>query len=206
MGSLNLVTAPTVNPVTDAEVWDFLRVPLTGSPAVPADQSLIDGLIAAAVGELDGREGVLGRCLVEQTWAQTLDGFPVGGCAIPLPLAPVRSISSITYTDPDGAAQTLSTDVYRLSAETDWRPQVELKYQQSWPSTRDDDDVVTVTFVAGYDPSAASPPDYRANVPDELKIAIMLKVQAMYDRDDRNRDTLEKAAAGLYRRFKRTWL
>lgn len=53
--SLTLVTAPSVLPVTEAEVWEHLRVPLVGSPAKPTDEATILSMIKAVVSELDGR-------------------------------------------------------------------------------------------------------------------------------------------------------
>lgn len=65
-----------------------------------------------------------------------------------LPDAPAASITSITYVDPDGVTQTLSTDVYELRAD-DLEASVVLKFNQSWPSIQPGSRI-TVTAVVGY--------------------------------------------------------
>src|SRR5690606_37419505 len=167
--SLTLVTAPSVLPVTEAEVWEHLRVPLVGSPAAPTDEATILSMIKAVVSELDGRDGWLGRCLVTQTWDMALDCFPACDRPIYLPIPPIQSITSITYVDTAGDEQTLAagstTGGWELSHDKAWVPRINLKYGMTWPTTRDQPEAVTVRFVAGYSPSEDSPADYRANVP-----------------------------------------
>ena len=58
-----LITPPVAMPVTLAEAKAHCRVD------VAEDDALISGLIAGAVGHLDGWTGVLGRCIMPQTWA-----------------------------------------------------------------------------------------------------------------------------------------
>lgn len=176
--SLTLVTAPNVDPITESDVWDHLRVNLTGSPAQPVDKDYIATLISAATAYLDGRDGILSRCLVTQTWDYTLDEFPIVDF-IRLPLAPVQSITSIKYTDADGIEQTLSDTKYRLSADTDWRPRIDLDYDAAWPGTRNVLDAVTVRFVAGY-ASGNSPEDASA-VPAAIKAAMKLLIGHWYE-------------------------
>lgn len=174
--ALTRITAPPVQPLTEAQVWNDLKLDLSGSPAVPAtdEQTRVTELIAAATSYLDGRDGILGRCLVTQAWDLTLDGFPSGGKPIRLPLPPIQSVTSITYTDTNGAAQTLSSSVYALSADRDHRPRIHLAYNQSWPETRSIEDAVTVRFVAGY-ASGNSPEDASA-VPEAIKNAMRLLI------------------------------
>ena len=56
------ITPPVVAPVTVDDAKVFLRV--DGAE----EDTLIESLIAAAVDHLDGRSGVLGRCMVTQVW------------------------------------------------------------------------------------------------------------------------------------------
>ena len=178
--SLTLVTAPAVEPLTEAEVWDHLRVTLTGSPAVPADQTLISMLIQAARETIDGRDGWLGRSLVTQTWDLTLHDFPRAD-SIRLPLPPVQSITSVKYIDTDGVEQTFAASKYSLSADTHWRARVDLGFDESWPGTRCVPDAVTVRFVAGYSATSDSPPDLRANVPRPIRQALLLMIGHLYE-------------------------
>lgn len=176
--SLTLVTAPVAEPLTEAQVWDHLRVALTGSPAQPVDKDYIATLLAAATSLLDGRDGILGRCLVTQEWDLTLDAFPSGDC-IALPLPPIQSVTSIVYTDTAGATQTLAADKYALSADRAWRPRVDIAWGESWPATRDVRDAVTVRFVAGY-ASGNSPEDGSA-VPGAILAAMKLLIAHWYE-------------------------
>ena len=179
MSTLNLFTSPAFEPVTTAEIWAHLRVNLSGSPAVPDDAALIAAYVAAARTHIDGRDGWLGRAICPQVWDMSIDAFPPGRGSIWLALPPVRSITSITYLDSDGASQTLATTVYQLGADKDLRPRIDLKYGQSWPTTYDVPDAVTVRFAAGY--SSGNSPDDASGVPFTIKAAIMLMVGHMYE-------------------------
>jgi len=70
-----------------------------------------------------------------------------------LPDAPVTSITSIAYVDPDGVTQTLATSVYELRAD-DLDAAVVLKFNQSWPAIQPGSRI-TLTAVVGY---ATAPP------------------------------------------------
>lgn len=60
---MKLITAPTADVVTLADMKAYLRVDYDDEDA------LIAQLIAAAVAYLDGWGGILGRCIMPQTWA-----------------------------------------------------------------------------------------------------------------------------------------
>jgi uncharacterized phiE125 gp8 family phage protein len=62
--------APASTPVSLSEAKAHLRV--TSS----AEDAVIQMYLDAAVSYLDGWAGVLGRCMVTQTWAQTFSDFP----------------------------------------------------------------------------------------------------------------------------------
>jgi uncharacterized phiE125 gp8 family phage protein len=155
--------APAETPVSLAEAKAHLRVEHSD------DDALITGLIAAATDHLDGWSGVLGRCLVTQTWRQDFAGF--ADC-LRLPLGPVASITSVTYLDGDNAEQTLPDTDYQLLTDA-LGALVALAPGRSWPATCARPDAVSVTFVAG---SAAD------DVPPALKVAIMLLVGHWYER------------------------
>lgn len=71
-----LITAPTSQPVTLAEAKAHCRVDGTD------DDALLAGLIAAAVGHMDGWTGVLGRCIMPQTWRVSASA---GDVVLPMP-------------------------------------------------------------------------------------------------------------------------
>lgn len=92
--------------------------------------------------------------LIDATCVDYLDGF---GDDIELRWSPVDSITSITYVDTAGATQTLATSVYELGTRNGLGV-VRLKYSQNWPSTRGHEDVVTITYTAGYGTAASDVP------------------------------------------------
>lgn len=192
--SLTLFTAPSVEPITLQEAKDHLRVDGT------TDDALISALIQAARQHIDGRDGWLGRALMTQTWDYTLDEFPDTDY-IPLPLAPVQSITSITYTDTNGTSQTFSSGNYALGADLDWSPRVNLGYDKSWPSTRTIPDAVTVRFVAGY-ANAAS-------VPAPIKAALLMMIGHLYEHResvaDKELSEVPMAVQSLLMPYRRTW-
>lgn len=184
--TLELVTAPATDPITDLSLWEHLKLDISGSPAVPDDQDYVDALKAAAISYLDGAEGILGRALITQTWKLHLNSFPYvswdetgysrsrAGSEIRIPLPPLQSVSSITYVDTDGATQTLASSVYRVINRQKWPSGIIEAYGQSWPSTRSQPQAVTVEFVAGYG-------DADTDVPDAIKHAIKLAVSGWYE-------------------------
>ncbi len=176
--ALTLVTAPTVTPVSESEVWEHLRVTLSEAGVDPVDKAHIATLITAATSYLDGRDGILGRALVTQTWDFTLDRFPCEDF-IRLPLAPVQSITSLKYVDENGTLQTWSAANYALSADKATRPRVDLGYDLTWPDTRRQRDAVTIRMVCGYE-SGNSPEDASA-VPGAIKAAMLLLIGHWYE-------------------------
>ena len=177
--SLTLVTAPPAEPVTTAEAKSHLRVDDSDS------DTLIGTLVTAARQHIDARDGILGRALVEQTWDMKLDEFPAPGSGIMVPMPPLISVSSITYTDTNGDSQTLAASEYQVVGAGGYgRGEIVEAHSKSWPSTRDVPEAVTVRFTCGYE-SSASPKDYDAAVPQVIKQAMLLMVADMYE----NRET-----------------
>lgn len=162
---LNLITAPAVKPVDVATARAHLE--LGGNTAHDAK---ITAMIDAAVAHLDGRDGVLGRCLIEQEWKATLDAFPCGPIFLPLPA--LRSVTSVKYVDSSGVEQTLAPAAYKV--ELGEQGAIWPVYGTSWPSTRGDRGGVTVQYVAGYGIAAT-------DVPQALRSAILLIVGDLFE-------------------------
>lgn len=188
--NLKRTVDPPDDPITSTEVKNQARVDTT------ADDTTITRLIKAATGIIDGPYGI-GLCLVEQTWELTLDRFPL---VFQLPLYPVLSVDSIKYIDEDGTEQTLASSVYRVDTHSN-PARITLAWNQTWPSARLLANAVTVTFKAGYAPDESSSPiDYRENIPEDLRQALIATVAHWYD--NRDSATLPPEADALLDRYR----
>ena len=120
--ALKLITAPATEPVTSTEAKSHLRVDTT------ADDTLIGTLITAARQHVEAH---LRRALITQTWELVTDAFPVGD-VLRLPLPPLVSVTSIKYTDEDGAESTFSSGLYVVDTDST-KGRVVLKNGETWP-------------------------------------------------------------------------
>lgn len=152
--------APATTPISLTEAKAHLDVSHTEK------DTMITLLIAAATAHLDGWTGILGRCLVTQTWRQDFDRF---NRCLRLPLFPVASISSVKYDDTSDAEQTVTGSNYTLQCD-DLGYYVEFKDTYSFPSIHEDRPAVRVTYVAG-----------EAAAPDGVKQAMLLMVRHWFD-------------------------
>jgi uncharacterized phiE125 gp8 family phage protein len=161
--ALQLVLGPTEEPVSLDEAKAHLRVDLD------ADDDRIEDAITAARETL---EIEMRRCFLTTTWTLGLEHFPWCGARLRLPRPPLRSVDAITYLDVDGAAQTLSTEVYGVDTLSE-PGRLYLNPAQVWPGTYGVPNAVQITFVAGWDDVLY--------VPAGIKHAIKLLVGHMYE-------------------------
>lgn len=103
-----LVTAAAATPVSLAEIKAHARVDHA------YEDDILSALIETATAHFDGRDGVLGRALITQTWRSYATSF----CGrLRAPLEPVQALASVEYIDPDGVVQTgldaSSFEIYR---------------------------------------------------------------------------------------------
>jgi len=162
--ALTLVTAPTVEPVTVADIKSHLRIDTTD------EDTLIEDYITAA---REYCERYQNRAYITQTWNLTLNDFPDGD-EIEIPLPPLQSITSIKYYGTDDTEYTLSTDDYMVDTDSEVG-RVVLKYAKTWPSiTLRPANAVVIQFVAGYG-------DADTDVPERIKQAIKLLVGHLYE-------------------------
>lgn len=140
----------TVAPAADLLDIDAVKLQLHEDGT---DQdSLIEALIAAATAHLDGYSGILGRCLINQTWRQDFEAFAT---RLRLPFPDVSSVSSLQYYDANNAQQTVADANYQL-LEDELGAFIELSGLYTPPVTYGyRRDAVSVTFVAGYGPAAS---------------------------------------------------
>lgn len=158
---LNLITAPTVEPVTVDDMKAHIVLPNND------DDDLIFGLITAARVHL---ENDTRRALVSQTWDYYFDSFPREEFS--LPKTPLQSVTSIKYLDSSGTEQTLSSSYYGVDSYSE-PGEVFLKYSYVWPTTYYQENAIYVRFVAGYSAVSA--------IPEPLKLAIKLLVGHWYE-------------------------
>lgn len=144
------------------------------------DDEVIESYIAAAIGNLDGRDGWLGRALGAQTWELRLPEFcERNGREIKVPLPPLISIDSVKYYDTNDTLQTLSADDYEVVGAGGFgKARLVLKTGKSWPGLAKRSENVVVRFTAGY-VDTGSPPS--PNVPAPILVALKRQVASMYE-------------------------
>lgn len=136
------------------------------------DDVYITMLVVAAAAWLDGPAGWLARALGVQTLELVSADFGWDSF-IPLPYPPLIDIVSVTYVDPDGVPQIMSSADYQqigcgLSA---------VGGSGSWPAVQCQSDAVRIQYRAGYGVS----PDYSKNeIPMPVKVAMLMLVGQWY--------------------------
>jgi uncharacterized phiE125 gp8 family phage protein len=113
------------------------------------------------------------RALITQTLEYHLDEFPGAYGAIALPYAaPLQSVTSITYTDVNGAATVMSSGDYQVDADV--HPgRVKPDTDANWPATDGTLGAVRIRYVCGYGLAGTS-------VPSSLLHPIYLLVEHWY--------------------------
>ena len=148
---LAIVTPPAAEPVTLAEMKSHLRY--TGS----GEDALINALITAAREQCELQSG---RAFVTQTLRWSLSGWPESG-AIRLPRPPLISVTSISYTDGDGDAQTMPGADYAVYPDAE-PGRVVVAVGAGWPTaTLQAGLAIRVTYVAGYGDADDVPSRYK---------------------------------------------
>lgn len=134
------------------------------------EDDLIEALVLAAESRLDGWAGLLGRCMIDQTWVASYDAFNWPTLALPFP-----DVSSVvvSYFDADGVENEISEDDFRL-IETASTTAIEWRSGYGLPSTSVRSDAVRVEMVVGFGPE---PED----VPEAIRHAIKLLVGGWYE-------------------------
>jgi uncharacterized phiE125 gp8 family phage protein len=140
-----------------------LRLHLRTDAGAP-DDSLILGYLAAAQ-EL--AQHYTGIAIGAQMLELALDAFPSG--AIPLPVGPATTITSITYLDSAGALQTVSSSLYALD-DYGRASTVGLAFNAAWPTSRAIANAVKVKYAAG-----------SGTVPAAVLTSLMLMVGHFYE-------------------------
>ncbi len=202
--TIQIVTAPTADPVSIAEAKAHLRVDFSD------DDALISALVSAA---RQHAENITRRALVTQQWKMTLDQFPMPGMNVSsanwygpqwgaspgplsvmradgrsgfemyLPFPPLQTVDSIKYIDQDGIQQTLASTEYKVDTSSE-PARIVPAYGKTWPATRNEINAVEVTFTCGFGAAAA--------VPEGIKSWIKIRVGSMYE----NRSEVDTLQSG----------
>lgn len=173
---INVITAPAAEPLTVDEMRAYLRI----------DGDHEDATITALIaGAREWCESFTRRALVSRTVDVVLDRFPPASKLKPrreivLPLGRTLSVSSIAYTDADGAAQALTgpdstvpgTD-YQQDLSDHYHGVIAPGYGLDWPETRDILGAVRVRCVVGYGTAA--------DIPAQLLDAMRFRVASLYE-------------------------
>ena len=212
MPAYRVIAQPSQEPVSidEAKLWI--------KQDVSDDDVLIAGLITAA---RDLCETYTDRALVTQTWLMVMDAFPgyidrrsgaassvrtlaTGGWFLlgsrwgfSLPVAPVQSVTSLTYQDQYGNTQTLRPNVDYTVDLISSPGRIFPVFSTFWPLTQYAPNAVQVQFVCGY-----GVPSFGADsitwtgqpVPEAIRTAIKMIVSWMYN----NRDS-EVVTTGVIR-------
>jgi uncharacterized phiE125 gp8 family phage protein len=203
MAVWQVTSAPVSEPLTLTELRTWLRL--------PASLTTEDGLITELITEARVFvERHTARALITQTVTEYFDCFPVAsrpsaglfdGRLIKLYVAPVISITSITYIPTDGTpaaySGTLSASNYFLDnvsgLNSNTSSRITLKKSETWPDIESYANAVKVIYLAGY--GAAS------DVPGPLKKAIYRLVGRWFYGRKGNDEEDFKAVADLLRLY-----
>ncbi|WP_421406829.1 head-tail connector protein [Agrobacterium tumefaciens] len=186
-----LVTPPAVLPVSIADVKKALRIDSND------DDSTIETLIQSAVDHYEGWTGILGICLVEQTWRQNYDRFDR---LLYLPLGPVVEPVSVSWRNAAGQISTIPAASYGLETSAGGQSQIRFRNAFAQPSDLYELGAVTVEYRAGW-PVV----DDKPTVPKDICIAIIARVQIGYEQGATDASvalkTMEDALISKWRRF-----
>lgn len=178
--------APAAEPVTAAELRDYLREDATGLPDADANE-----LVAEAREAIENTYAV---AMIDQSWRMAIDRWPSGreewwdgirdgsisdlyGPAsytdLRLPRWPLSSVDSVTVYDEDGTstavtiASTFDVDTYQTPGR------ITLQRGATWPVALRANNAIEIVYTAGYGADASS-------VPAPLKRAVKQLAAYLY--------------------------
>lgn len=199
---LERVSEPEIEPVLLAEAKVHLREYDT---IAAARETEIEAKITAA---REWLEDYTGRACIDQTWRLTIGDQtavdPVeepactcvssenAGSEIFLRKSPVLAIVSFKLVAADGTETDVDAADYELRERDGRWPRLVALNGASWKTG-----VRRVTFRAGYADRDVSPAEGGEVVPERLRQAILLYLEALYDRDERTMALLMATAERL---------
>lgn len=163
---LKEIVAPTSEPISMTTARLHLRLDTSGSPPSHPDDSLVSSLITAVRQNAEDYTGLKIAFGTYESKADSFKDFEIG-----LQTWPVTAVSSVSYVDLEGNAQTLASSEYTLDTFT--RP-ARLKATTTFPAAKE----VTIRFTAGFT-DGQSPNPYP--IPKPLESAMLLMLGHLYD-------------------------
>lgn len=156
------------------------------------EDDLIDGLIRAATAYLDGYSGVLGRCLINQTW---LVKFDTWAPCFRLPFPNVSGVV-VKWVDDAGSETVVDAASYRVLEDA---TSAYLRFSDSYgaPSGVATTAGWSVALTTGYGADAST-------VPDDIRLAAKMLVAHFYN--EREGAVLPAAVDILIAPYRRVWL
>jgi len=151
--ALTIVTAAAADPVSLAELKEHMRIDASNSD----DDNLLTALITVAT---KYAQSFTRRQLVTATYDMFLDRF---FAQIIIPLPPTQGITTVKYTDDQGAQQTLADTVYQLDKESE-PARLRQAFNENWPTTRMEMNAVEIRFICGYGAASAVPEYFKTAI------------------------------------------
>ena len=158
--SFSVTVAPATEPITVAELKSQARVDISD------DDDLLGRLISAARAWVETNTR---RALVTQQVTIQTSCFPAIDALKLHVIAPLVSVTSVSYYDTDNVDQLLSSADYIVDSISE-PGAVHLVDGESWPSTAVRPDAVRILCVVGY-----------GAVPEDLKHAVHLMAAHFYE-------------------------
>ena len=153
-------TEPATEPLSLSDAKDHLRI------TDATEDSLITAYIVVARKWV---ENYCDRSIPSQTLKAYFDRFPYDGKCILLPRSPAISITTVEYVDTDGNSQTWGSKNYTIDVINE-PSRFDTDYNVSYPSTRSQNNAVTITYTAGY-----------STVPVDIVHALKMIVGQLYN-------------------------
>lgn len=195
--TLSVTSEAPVLPVTLEEAKLKLRI----------DGDALDDEITIQLGSATRWAAHGGIQLVQASFLQTMEAFPDDSRqSIHTWRVPLQSVESIQYVDENGVTQTWDASKYQVDSNG-LNGRIKPVPDECYPQTRKDTfDAVQIRFTAGYAPDeSGSPTDFRANIPAELKQAILLHVKAHHDAHPDQMEKQMLAARNLINLYRPMW-